>query len=123
MYVLTCITPRTLRELISEGLKTMVIKSAHNINTLLKTTVNEPIFITSRSEDDITRETEGVIAVVKNMSLYNNRQSLDNDEYEITTARVQFELINVAKVKDITRSVEDKRLNVDIDRVTYYRIS
>ncbi|HOP09550.1 MAG TPA: DUF473 family protein, partial [Candidatus Methanofastidiosa archaeon] len=119
----TCITPRTLRELISEGLKTMVIKSAHNINTLLKTTVNEPIFITSRSEDDITRETEGVIAVVKNMSLYNNRQSLDNDEYEITTARVQFELINVAKVKDITRSVEDKRLNVDIDRVTYYRIS
>jgi len=123
MYVLTCITPRTLRELVSEGLKTMVLKSAHNINTLIKSNMNEPIFITSRSEDDITIETEGIIATIKNVSLYNNRQSMDNDEYEITTARVQFELINVAKVKDITRSVEDKRLNVDIDKVTFYRIS
>ena len=123
MYVLTCITPRTLRELVTEGLKTMVLKSAHNINTLIKSNMNEPIFITSRSEDDITRETEGIIATIKNVSLYNNRQSMDNDEYEITTARVQFELINVAKVKDITRSVEDKRLNVDIDKVTFYRIS
>jgi len=123
MFVLTCITPRVLRELTSEGLKTMVLRSAHNINTLIKANMNEPIFITSRSEDDITRETEGVIAVIKNVSLYNTRQSLENDEYEIITARVQFELINVAKVKDITRSVEDKRLSVDIDRVTYYRIS
>ncbi|MBN1785721.1 MAG: DUF473 family protein [Candidatus Methanofastidiosa archaeon] len=123
MYVLTCINPRVFRELISEGIKTMVLRSAHNINTILKTTLGEPIFITCRSEDDITRETEGIIAVVKNISIFNSRQTFDNDEYEITSARVQFELINVAKVKDITRNETDKRLSVDIDRVTYYRIS
>jgi len=122
MYVLTCITPRVFRELISEGIKTMVLKSAHNINTLIKASPNESIFITCRAEDDITRETEGIIAEIENISIFNSRQSMENDEYETTSVRVQFKLMNVAKVKDITRN-EDKRLNVDIDRVTYYRIS
>lgn len=123
MYVLTCITPRVFRELISEGIKTMVLKSAHNINTLIKANPSESIFITCRAEDDITRETEGIIAEIENISIYNSRQSMENDEYETTCVRVQFKLINVAKVKDITRNEEDKRLTVDIDRVTYYKIS
>jgi hypothetical protein len=85
--------------------------------------VGEPIFITCKAEDDITRETEGIIAVVRSLALGNKRVEGPFDEYEITTARVQLERLNVAKVKDAAKPGAGKEVTVDIEQRRYYRIS
>jgi len=73
--------------------------------------------------EDITRETEGIIAVVRNLSVGNKRDDGSHDEYEITTARVQLERLNVAKVKDAAKPGFGKEVTVDIEQRRYYRMS
>ncbi|RZN47567.1 DUF473 domain-containing protein [archaeon] len=123
MYALTCITPRAYKELLTQGIKTFELRSAHNINSLTQVDVGEAVFITCKTGEDMTRETEGIIAIVKSASVHNTRQAMDFDEYEITTARVQLALVNTAKVKDVVRPETGKGVSVELEKVTYYRIS
>ncbi len=123
MYALTCISQRVFKELLLEGIKTVELRSAHNINSIAHVTVGEPVFITCKAEEDITRETEGIIAVVRNLSVGNKRDDGTHDEYEITTARVQLERLNVAKVKDAAKPGFGKEVTVDIEQRRYYRMS
>ena len=123
MYALTCISQRVFKELLLEGIKTVELRSAHNINSIAHVTVGEPVFITCKAEEDITRETEGIIAVVRTLSVGNKRDDGNHDEYEITTARVQLERLNVAKVKDAAKPGFGKEVTVDIEQRRYYRMS
>jgi hypothetical protein len=123
VYALTCISQRAFKELLLDGIKTLELRSAHNINSMAHVSVGEPIFITCKAEDDITRETEGIIAVVRSLALGNKRVEGPFDEYEITTARVQLERLNVAKVKDAAKPGAGKEVTVDIEQRRYYRIS
>ena len=123
MYALTCISQRVFKELLLEGIKTVELRSAHNINSIAHVTVGEPVFITCKAEEDITRETEGIIAVVRTLSVGNKRDDGNHGEYEITTARVQLERLNVAKVKDAAKPGFGKEVTVDIEQRRYYRMS
>ncbi len=123
MYALTCISQRVFKELLFEGIKTIELRSAHNINSIAHVTVGEPVFITCKAEEDITRETEGIIAVVRNLSVGNRRDDGNHDEYEITAARVQLERHSVAKIKDAVKPGFGKEVTVDIEQRRYYCMS
>lgn len=123
MYAITCISQRVFKELLLEGVKTVELRSAHNINSIAHVSVGEPVFVTCKAEEDITKETEGIISVVRNLSVGNKRDEGTHDEYEITVARVQLERLNVAKVKDAAKPGFGKEVTVDLEQRRYYRMS
>jgi hypothetical protein len=123
MYAITCISHSAFRELLSEGLRTLELLSAHNINSIAHVNLGEPVFVTCKAEEDITRETEGIIAVIKAMSVQKKRIDGQGDEYEISVVRIQLERVNTAKVKDAVHSDIGKEVSVDIEARRFYRIS
>lgn len=123
MYAITCISHSAFRELLYEGLRTFELRSAHNINSIAHVNLGEPVFVTCKAEEDITRETEGIIAVIKAMSVQKKRIDGQGDEYEISVVRIQLERVNTAKVKDAVHSDIGKEVSVDIEARRFYRIS
>jgi len=123
MYALTCITPYAYKELAAGGIKTLELRSAHNINAIARAKVDDHVFITCKTDEDVTKETKGIIARIRSISMQKSRQSMEYDEYEVITSRIQLEYLDSAKIKDIAASRLGSEVSVDIEKVTYYRIS
>ncbi len=123
MYALTCITPYAYKELLTDGIKTMELRSSHNINSLVNVKEGDYIFVTYKTTEDLNKKTEGIIARVKYISLQKKRQSLEYDEFEVTTARVQLMLIRTAKLMDVIKQEVGKEVSVEIEKIMYYKIS
>lgn len=123
MYALTCITPYAYKELLTDGIKTMELRSSHNINSLVNVKEGDYLFVTYKTTEDLNKKTEGIIARVKYISLQKKRQSLEYDEFEVTTARVQLTLIRTAKLMDVIKQEVGKEVSVEIEKIMYYKIS
>ncbi|MHC1598014.1 MAG: DUF473 family protein [Candidatus Methanofastidiosia archaeon] len=123
MYALTCITPYAYKELLTDGIKTMELRSSHNINSLVNVKEGDYIFVTYKTTEDLNKKTEGIIARVKYISLQKKRQSFEYDEFEVTTARVQLMLIRTAKLMDVIKQEIGKEVSVEIEKIMYYKIS
>ncbi|MHC1604680.1 MAG: DUF473 family protein [Candidatus Methanofastidiosia archaeon] len=123
MFAITCISPHAYKELLEGGIRTFELRSTHNINSIAKANTGDLVFVTCKAEEDMTKETEGIIAMVKSFSIYNRRRRYDYDEYEITTARIQLEVVETAKIKDFEKPAIGREVSVEIEKFTYYRIS
>lgn len=112
MFALTGISKRVIDELMEYGRRTLELRSSHNIASASQTEIGQPLFITSRSKQDLSPGTDGIIArvVSKEVNLrkigYYSKEEVE--EHEIAVGRIQLEVVGTGRAfstvdKGITR--------------------
>lgn len=94
---LTGISKRVVDELMENGVRTIELRSSHNIASAAKLKLGDLVFVTQRSREDLMPGTEGVIARVvasefgiRRVGVY-SRSEVEEKEAEI--ARLKLEAV------------------------------
>lgn len=112
---LTGISPYCISELTNNHVKTLNLKNFCNIMALNSLRVNDFIFITSMSKDDLISGTDGIVAQVKKLGIHIQKENpCCSEETEFLVGRVQVEFIGYASCITI---VEDEVLYPSVIRV------
>jgi hypothetical protein len=101
-FVLTGISRDVLEDLIRRIVKTVELRSAHNIATALKTDPGDTIFLTSAKTFDIDKGTIGLIAEVRGKEVYSHSIVFATmsmiQESEMTVIRLKLDVKGVGRV-------------------------
>ncbi len=118
---LTGLSKSVINDLVEHGVRTVEIRSMHNLSVALNLNPGDIVFVTDKSREDITPGTVGILARVKSKEVSMRRigyySNVHIEEVEQVSARLQLEYVNTCR---ITRS-EDmgiaKELFVIITRI------
>jgi len=121
---LTSISPSIMRDLINHRLRSMEIRSAHNIFSLMAIDVGDCIFITDRSIHDLVPGTRGIIARVRSKEtvFHHSLHYVDGvtEERETLGIRAQFEMVSLARVRRIVKNEFGSPVIVEAEPIPYY---
>jgi hypothetical protein len=119
--LLSGISHHVVKELEQEKIKTIEIRSPHNFRSVLETQAGDVIFITSRSQEDISPGTLGLIAKIreKQVSMHRVIQKTPDsyEESEFQLARLQLEMKGHARVRRTEVYKLGDAMVVDADEV------
>ncbi|WP_292461231.1 DUF473 domain-containing protein [Methanothermococcus sp.] len=91
---LTGISPNNISGLVKNHVKTFDLKNFSNILTITSLNVGDFVFITGMVKEDIISGTEGVVAQIKKIETYSQRENPTIcEEIEYIVARVQLEVL------------------------------
>ncbi|NPE29042.1 DUF473 domain-containing protein [Methanococcoides sp. SA1] len=121
---LTGISDTVLSELKDHLLRTIEIRSPQNFFTSLNLDVNDHIFLTRTSAQDIMRGTPGVVAQVVKHHVSTHKTITGNDtfyeEHESMMIRLQLKSIGVARINNIISNELGKVTLVDAEQICFY---
>ncbi|ABE51868.1 DUF473 domain-containing protein [Methanococcoides burtonii] len=121
---LTGISDTVISELKGHLLRTIEIRSPQNFFTSLDFDVNDHIFLTRTSAQDIMRGTSGVVAQVVKHHVSTHKMITGNDtfyeEYESMIIRLQLKPIGVARINNIISNELGKVTLVDAEQICFY---
>jgi hypothetical protein len=119
--LLSGISHHVVKELEQEKIKTIEIRSPHNFRSVLETQAGDVIFITPRSQEDISPGTLGLIAKIreKQVSMHRVIQKTPDsyEESEFQLARLQLEMKGHARVRRTEVYKLGDAMVVDADEV------
>lgn len=122
--VLSGISPKVLKELEHEKVKTIEIRSPHNFLSALETDVGDVIFLTATSLGDVRPGTTGIIAKIKEKQISMHRMVQESlmfyEEAEVQMARLQLELRGYARVRRAECCVLGEAAVVEADEVQFF---
>ncbi len=124
IYALTSISPRALRDLLHDRIRTLELKNIHNLNALMDINIGDLLFITAKSKEDIKRGDEGYIARVRSKQISAQRivQFEIFEEHETIVGRVQLEIMGNGRVIGIEDRGFGRELIVQVrERIEHYR--
>ena len=105
MKVLSGIAKPVLDDLIREGTRTIELRSANNIMTILDIQPGDYILLSSKKRDDITKGTNGIITKIqkKKLSMHHISYSTDSmyEEKELTIARIKTQTAGLGTIQKI----------------------
>jgi len=122
--VLTGISRRILENLMRRVMKTVELRSAHNIATALKAEVGDCIFLTSARIFDIDRGTPGLIAEVQSKevsthSLIFASESLIQED-EMTVIRLRLNIRGAGRVIKVYNTGIIDSTEAEVLEVSYF---
>ena len=121
---LTGISKWAINDLISNGIKTMEIRSPYNFFTLLHTSPGDVIFLTEASAPDIVVGTSGLLATIKAIQVVTHRLIQAGadfyEEREAEAARAQLVLLGQGRVRSSKGAERGSPLALEVDEVCYY---
>jgi len=121
---LTGISRWAINDLISNGIKTMEIRSPPNFLALLHASPGDVIFLTEASTPDIVRGTSGLLATIKAIQVVTHRLIQTGadfyEEREAEAARAQLVLLGQGRVRSPKDAERDSSLVLEVDEVCYY---
>ncbi|MFQ6087601.1 MAG: DUF473 family protein [Candidatus Methanofastidiosia archaeon] len=123
MYALTSVSKKVLKELITHRVTTLELRNADNINVLLKLSVGDLIFITSKCKEDVISGTTGVVAKIKALNFSKQKISLNLDEFETSIGRVQLEVVGNARIMGSDDKGFCRGIEVGVEELVYYEAS
>lgn len=101
-FVLTGISRDVLEDLARRHIKTVELRSAHNIATALRVEVGDFVFLTSARIFDVDRGTFGLIAEVTGKEIYSHSLMFSTpmliQESEMTVVRLKLEVKRLGRV-------------------------
>ncbi|UOY10023.1 DUF473 family protein [Methanonatronarchaeum sp. AMET6-2] len=107
MKVLSGIARPVLDDLLRDGTRTIELRSANNIMTILDLKPGDYIFLSDKKRDDINQGTNGIIAKIKNkkISMHHISYSTDSmyEEKELTIARIKTQTAGLGTIQKITK--------------------
>lgn len=122
--VLTDIFDSVIRDLREHRIKTIEIRSAHNLFSLLNVNIGDKIFLTSTTHQDIICGTTGVIAKVSGLQTTMHRVYRGSEQYyeerEALVSKIQLQVQGLGRVKRVEEIGLGKPTIVEADEVRYY---
>ncbi len=107
---LTGISKRVIDELVEHGIKTIELRSSHNVLAASRAQVGDLVFLTPHSLEDLVPGAEGVLARImeKNVSLrrigvFSHEEP---EEREMLVARLKLSLVNICRASKYEASGE-----------------
>jgi len=101
-FVLTGISRRILDDLVRRIIRTIELRSAHNIATALKADVGDYVFLTSARTFDVDRGTLGLIAEVRGKEVHTHSLVFASEtmiqESEMTVIRLKLNIKGAGRV-------------------------
>ncbi|MCJ7446056.1 MAG: DUF473 domain-containing protein [Methanotrichaceae archaeon] len=120
---LSGIARHVMKDLLSNRIRTLEIRSPNNFFALIHVHPGDRIFVTEASTQDIVGGTTGLITNIKEIQLITHKvfQSIDHyyEEREVQAARTQLQLIAIGRVRKIESFELDSPLRLEVDEVRY----
>ena len=121
---LTGISNHVINDLKNRLLMTIEIRSPHNFSGILHVDIDDPMFLSSTSPNDVTAGTTGLVARVqrRDISIHRVVQSNDfvHEEREAMVARVQLVAECSGRVQRIIQSELGSAMVVDVEERPVY---
>ncbi len=115
----TGVSPRVVEELLGLGGTEMIVRSANNLDGILKTRPGDVLFVTSTGKREVREGTLGVIAEVTEVEVV--REVLvassggERYERETTAARVRLKTLGVGRVVRYENKGVGRRMEVEVE--------
>jgi len=123
-YVLTGISKRTLDELMRRIVRTIELRSAHNVATALNVDVGDKVLLTSSSLHDVDRGTVGIIAEVVGKEVISHSLVFVSDsvlqEREMTVVRLKLDVKGMGRVVRVYNTGILDTTQADVVEVSYF---
>jgi hypothetical protein len=122
--VLTGISKDVLEDLIRRHIKTVELRSAHNIATAMRAEVGDCVFLTSAKTFDVDRGTLGIIAQVTGKEIYSHSLMFSTptliQESEMTVVRLKLEVKGVGRVVRVYNTGILDTTEAEVVEVSYF---
>ncbi len=122
--VLTGISKDVLEDLVRRHIKTIELRSAHNIATAMKAEVGDCVFLTSAKTFDVDRGTLGIIAHVTGKEIYSHSLMFSTptliQESEMTVVRLKLEVRGVGRVVRVYNTGILDTTEAEVVEVSYF---
>ena len=120
---LTGISNQVLKDLFSNYIRTLEIRSPHNFFALVNVKPDDPVFLTEASASDIVPGTSGYITRVREIQIVTHRLVQAGDFYyeerEVQAGRVQLRLVGLGRVRKIESTKIGMPMLLDVDEIRY----
>lgn len=121
---ITGISRRVCEDIIENQVKTIEIRSAHNIASVLSAEIGSCIFITHVRHADLDRGVLGIISVLRGKEIISHTMVFGRDhifeEQEMTVARIQISSVGLGRVRNVVSEGIAEPTVVDVDEVAHY---
>ena len=122
--VLTGISKDVLEDLIRRHIKTVELRSAHNIATAMRAEVGDCVFLTSAKTFDVDSGTLGIIAQVTGKEIYSHSLMFSTptliQESEMTVVRLKLEVKGVGRVVRVYSTGILDTTEAEVVEVSYF---
>ncbi|ADB57537.1 DUF473 domain-containing protein [Archaeoglobus profundus] len=122
--VLTGISKDVLDDLMRRHIKTIELRSAHNIATAMRAEVGDCVFLTSAKTFDVDRGTLGIIAQVTGKEIYSHSLMFSTptliQESEMTVVRLKLEVRGVGRVVRVYNTGILDTTEAEVVEVSYF---
>ena len=122
--VITGVARRTIEELMKRVVRTLELRSAHNVATALKANVGDLIFLTSSRLDDVDRGTIGLIAEVVGKEVVSHSLVFVSDtmlqEREMTVVRLKLNVRGMGRITRLHSTGILDKTEADVVEVSYF---
>ncbi len=123
-FVITGVSRRTIDELMRRIVRTIELRSAHNVNTALKVNVGDLVFLTSTRLHDIDRGTTGIIAEVVGKEVHTHTLIFTSEsviqESEMTVVRLKLNIRGVGRIVKVHNAGILDTTEADVMEVSYF---
>ncbi len=121
---ITGISRKVCEDVMENQVKTIEIRSAHNIASLLGADVGSCIFITHVRHADLGRGVLGIISLLKAREVISHTMIFGRDhifeEQEMTVVRIQVSSVGIGRVRSVRGGKITEPTVVDVDEVVHY---
>jgi len=123
-HVLTGISRRTLEELVRRNIRTIELRSAHNVATAMRAEPGRCILLTTTKLYDVDRGTTGIIAEVNEKEIMSHSIVFASDRYieenEMTVIRLRLTPRGVGRVVCVYNAGILDTMEADVVEVSYF---
>lgn len=120
---LTGISKNVLKDIFSNHIRTLEIRSPNNFFALINVKPDDLVFLTEASASDIAPGTSGYITRAREVQIVTHRLVQAGDFYyeesEVQAGRVQLRLVGLGRVRRIESSAVGLPLMLDVDEIHY----
>lgn len=123
-YVLSGMAKGVIEDILSGNLKTIELRSAHNVATALRVNLGDCVFLTYSKTSDLARGVSGIIAEVSGKEVI--RQSLFYssphyiEESEMAVVRLRLNPKGIGRIIQIKRGDLLEAIEAEVVEVTYF---
>lgn len=123
-YVLTGITRSVIEELVRRNIRTLEIRSAHNVATALRAILGECVFLTPARINDLGRGVSGLIAEVTGKEVMSQSLFYSSTNYveecELTVVRLKLAPKGLGRIIQIRKGDILDTIEADIIETSYF---
>ncbi|HID43711.1 MAG TPA: DUF473 domain-containing protein [Archaeoglobaceae archaeon] len=123
-YILTGISRKVIEDIVKRAIRTIELRSAHNVATALNIELGSCVFLTPCRHFDLDKGALGVIAEVNGKESQSHSLIFASERYieesEMTVVRLKITPKGIGRIKSIYRDGILESTEGDVVEVTYF---